>query len=205
MGRERVAYVQKLDASRMSEVALTERIVGLEQSRLSALTAAQNYVEMGKQKVLGERRKVDAAEQTLRTSELNLDRVKRLHERGLRSKRDLELVELDYAKASAELDRSRAELASSQEDLEAKEAQLQKTDADTRASLESARSSLASARSSVASNEAAVQQIDMKLARHSDDGGARPSRGNGASLAGAAWERVRQGRRSARAPRTRLG
>ena len=165
MERERAAYVQKLEASQSGLRALSDRILGLEQSRISAITAADNYVDMAKQKVLAEERKVDASERTLVTAELNLDRVKRLFERGLRSKRDLELVELDYAKAEAELGRARAELVASQEDLEAKKAQRTKTDADTRASLESARSSLASARSSVATNEVAMQQMDLKLAR----------------------------------------
>lgn len=167
MKRQRHAYGQRLEASRASAQALTDRILGLEQSRMSALTAAENYVEMAKQKVRAQERKADAAEQTLMTSELNLDRVKRLHDRGLRSRRDLELAELDYAKSSAELDRERSELIATREDLDAKRAQRDKTVADTGAILESAKSSLASANSSVATNESALQEIESKVAQQS--------------------------------------
>jgi adhesin transport system membrane fusion protein len=167
MRRERDAYDQKLQASRASVLALTDRILGLRQSRTSALAAAENYVEMAKQTVRAAERKVDAAEQTLVTAELNLERVKRLYDKGLRSKRALELAELESAKSSAELDRARADLSATREDLHAKRAQRDKTEADTRATLESAKSSLASAESSVATNEAALQKIDSELARQS--------------------------------------
>ncbi len=165
--REREAYQQKLQASRNSVTARAQELLGLEKSRVSAIAAAENYVEIAVQKVRARERKADAAERTLATSKLNLDRVKRLHERGLRSVRDLELAELDYAKSEAELDQARADLIGGRQDLKAKRAQLEKTDADTRAKLESKRSSLASAESSVASNEAAMQQIESKLAKQS--------------------------------------
>ncbi len=167
MRLQRDAYAQKLEASRTSAQALTDRILGVKQSRTSALIAAENYVEMARQKVRAQKRKVDASEQTLLTSELNLERVQRLHDRGLRSRRDLELAQLDYAKSSAELDRSQADLIATREDLDAKHAQRDKVDADTNALLESAKSSLASAESSVATNEGSLQEIESKLAQQS--------------------------------------
>lgn len=165
LNRERDAYLQKLQASRKSVTARSEELIGLQQSRQSALAAAENYVEIAKQKVSAQESKLKASERTLMTSQLNLDRVKRLHERGLRSLRDLELAELDFAKSQAELEQANADLIGRRQDFTAKQAQRAKTDADTRAKLESTRSSLASAESSVATNEAAMQQIESKLAR----------------------------------------
>jgi biotin carboxyl carrier protein len=95
---------------------------------------------------------------TLVAARLNLDRQKKLHDRGLTATRNVELATMDHDRALTELERARAGLSAAKEDLNATAADRMKVEADYQAMIEDAKASR-----SVATG--AVRPIETRLAR----------------------------------------
>lgn len=162
---ERAAVQKRLDAGDARKTAVEARAKALDASRTAALSAAKLRVAMARARVTAADKAVEAATAAEKTAKLNLDRQKALVEKGLASNRALELADLDYTRASTDLDRAKvASLLARSEEL-AIEADRLKVDADTIASLEDARATLAQAISEVANATVELQRIDVRLAR----------------------------------------
>jgi len=136
--------------------------VALEEARTSAISAAAKRVEMAVERLRAAEQSRDAAVATLRTTELNLTRVRLLAGDGLSSTRDLELAELAQQTAAADAERATANARAAQGEISALEADRKRTDAATRADVERARASLEAARSDVA--RADVEMVDRETA-----------------------------------------
>jgi multidrug resistance efflux pump len=106
---------------------------------------------------------VTVAQQNLKTSELNLERRQSLYEKGLRSKRDLELAEQEMVKNKTELERALVQLEVARKEMEVADFELSKTDADTMAKIDSTSASLSSARETVATTEADIQKLIIEI------------------------------------------
>ncbi|HNB21666.1 MAG TPA: secretion protein HlyD, partial [Candidatus Melainabacteria bacterium] len=79
------------------------------------------------------------------TTSLNLDRMRELHEKGLRSKRDLELAELEQARALTDLERAYAALDVARRDHTVANLDRDKIAADTDAAMSNISAAMASA------------------------------------------------------------
>lgn len=165
--REREATEERVRAAQLREASLSERINGLEGSRRNALDAQNSRMQMAKERMLAAERALDAADATFATARLNIDRQKGLHAKGLTPTRSVELAQLDYDRAVAEVARSKNALNASKQEVDALEADRQKIENDFKASIQDARASRASATSEIASMRAALQPIDMRIARQS--------------------------------------
>lgn len=165
--RERDATEERLRAAQSREQSLGERILGIEGSRRNALDAQQSRMQMAKERMLAAERALDAADATFATAKLNIDRQKGLHAKGLTPTRSVELAQLDHDKAVAEVARAKNTLNAARQEVDALEADRQKIETDFRASIQDARASRAAAVSEIASMRAALQPIDMRIARQS--------------------------------------
>jgi multidrug efflux pump subunit AcrA (membrane-fusion protein) len=105
---ERENILRRIEAAKAREVSLGERVVGLEGSRRNALDANQSRIETASDRVQAAEKALAAAEATLVADRLNLDRQKKLIEKGLTSTRNVELAQMTYDRAVAEVERSRA-------------------------------------------------------------------------------------------------
>ncbi len=76
----------------------------------SAVPNAKLEIQQKFDRLRSTEQKYTAAKQVFTTSELNYNRRKSLFEKGLNSKRELELAELSYIQSKAELEASQAEL-----------------------------------------------------------------------------------------------
>ncbi|MBX2860542.1 MAG: HlyD family secretion protein [Vampirovibrio sp.] len=94
---QREALLAQKNAVQAGVVALRQQTGTLGQIPGAAIPAAEMKIRQAEQKL-------KAAEQKFVTADLNLTRRKELYGKGLRSKRDLELAELDYANAKAGVD-----------------------------------------------------------------------------------------------------
>ncbi len=163
--RERDAGQAQVDAEALS-ISLTEaRIASMEAAREQAVDNAGIRVDMARDRRDAAARSVDAASATQATAELNLDRQRRLHEKGLASKRDLELAELSMETARTELDRAKASFAAAKSEIKALAAEQQKVALGNRAEIESARTALEKLRGDKAKAEAELLKIEVRLAR----------------------------------------
>ncbi|WP_157199488.1 biotin/lipoyl-binding protein, partial [Methylomonas koyamae] len=88
-----------------------EQLRMAEQARPQALAAAESRLEMARQRQRQAVQGAEAASAARLTSSLNLTRQQTLQEKGLASRRTLELAQLEIAQRSADLDRAHAALA----------------------------------------------------------------------------------------------
>jgi multidrug efflux pump subunit AcrA (membrane-fusion protein) len=163
--RERDAVQDRLRAAVDRERSLGDRIAGLEASRRNAVTAAESRVHMGRERLHAAQRAADAAEATLKTAQLNLDRQKGLHRKGLTPTRSVELAKLEFDRAIAELERAKAALNAAAQEMDALRADRDKANNDFQAMIEDAKASRAMAASEIANTRGALQPVEMRLAR----------------------------------------
>lgn len=163
--REVDAMRTRLAEARNRELAQQQAILGLDGSRRSALDAAQSRIQMAIERVRAAERAQEAAQATLSTAKLNLDRHKDLLPFGLVSTRMVELAQLGYDQAVADLDRAKASLNAARQDRTALEADRVKIENDFKTSIDTAKSSLAAARQEIASSLAALQPVEIRLSR----------------------------------------
>ena len=163
--REYDAVKSQVDATNLSINSFEGRIASLRSARTAALSNAQQQVRIAEEKRRGAERKVDAARAALKTAEVNVERQRGLHEKGLVSTRTLELAELAFETAKANLDRELANLNASGSDVQAQSANSTRIGSGEQASIESAQSSLQSLYASRAKAEAELAKVETRLAR----------------------------------------
>jgi multidrug efflux pump subunit AcrA (membrane-fusion protein) len=162
---EREATIARIETARERVKTNQSRVASLENSRDAALRSAGSRIEMAKQRFEAARRATEASKAASETARMQVDRIRALTEQGLRSKRDLELAELDLVKTQTDYDRALAAQESANAEVLAMEADRLKIGADMAAAIDSARASAASALGDVASGSAELARIEVRLAR----------------------------------------
>ncbi|XDD42959.1 HlyD family secretion protein [Leptospira sp. WS60.C2] len=162
---ERNALLQRLEAARSREDNIRSRILSLRSSMGNAVSAAESRRMMAKDRVRASEQAVDAARAALKTANLNLDRQKQLLEKGLTSKRALELAELDHTNAETGLDRAKAAYDAAVKEERALNSDTGKVQQDSEASINDAKASLASAQSEVARVLEDLPKLEARLSR----------------------------------------
>lgn len=163
--QERDSARVQIDAAQTS-IAMTEaRIGSLDVARASAVDSARQRISMARDRQAAALQAVDAAEATLRTAELNVQRQRGLFGKGLTSQRDLELAELSLQTAKASRDRALAGRRASESEVAALSADKQRVSSSNQAGIESAGSSLQKLRADRAKAEAELAKIEVRLSR----------------------------------------
>ena len=165
--QERTAQLSRIDAAQARIDAVSSRRTSLEGSRRAGTTAAAQRAEMAVERLRGAEQALQAAQAAEKTAKLNIDRMHALEKAGLRSKRDLELAQLDEIKTNTDVDRARASLSAARAEETAIRADASKFGDDASASVHDARATLASAQAEIASAQAELTRIEMRLSRQS--------------------------------------
>lgn len=163
--QERSALVSRIRAAEARRSAIGSRRSSLEGSRRAALTAAEQRVTMAKERLRAAEQALTAAEAADRTAKLNIERLRALTREGLRSRRDLELAELEETRMQTDADRARAALSATRAEQEAARADVSKIMNDATASVDDARASQAAAESEIATANAELARIEVRLSR----------------------------------------
>jgi biotin carboxyl carrier protein len=166
--RQRQSVLAQLDAATLSIAVAEARVSSLQSVRSAAVVGVGLEQQMAGDRKLAASEAVDAAEARNRTAKLNVDRQRRLHEKGLSSTRTLELAELEMETAEAELEQAKASFAAAKRAVKAAGANLDRTGADTQAKIEAAQESLQKARSERGKAEGELAKIDVQLARQNN-------------------------------------
>lgn len=163
--QERNALYSRLEATREREASIRSRIIALKSSQTNAVTAASSRTMMASDRVRAAQQAVDAAIAQDKTAKLNLERQQQLWDKGLTSKRNFELAELDYENARTGLTRSKAALDAAIKEERALGADRSKADMDGSAAINDAKASLASTQSEVAKILEEIPKVEARLSR----------------------------------------
>jgi multidrug efflux pump subunit AcrA (membrane-fusion protein) len=163
--QERTALQTRLEATREREMSIRSRITALRSSQSNAVTAASSRTMMASDRVRAAQQAVDAAVAQEKTAQLNLTRQQQLWEKGLTSKRNLELAELDYENARTGLTRAKASYDAAVKEERALNADRGKADMDGSAAINEAKASLASTQSEIAKILEEIPKVEARLSR----------------------------------------
>lgn len=136
--------------------ALEAKLTALKNSREAAVPGAAQKVEENEQKLL-------AAGQELSTANYNFERVKELYKKGLRSKRDFELAELDRVSAQAQLRQAKASLKGSKFSLNKTREDASAKIADEIAAIASTKEKIASIKVEIAKLRVQIKNLEYRL------------------------------------------
>lgn len=175
---EREAVLARIDAAQTRVQAIAERIDALATSRGNALSGAESRVRMAERRMDAAEQAVALARATLTTAQLNLTRQQTLSDKGLSSRRTLELSELDVTRAQTELERAQVALQAAVAEQAAVSADRAKLDNDTSAALSDARASKAAAEAEIANANAELARLDVRRSRQATQAIVAPADGS---------------------------
>ena len=162
---ERQALLDRQVAVERRVQTFREQLSMAELARPRALTAAESRTAMGKQRQKAAAQGLEAARAARQTAALNLTRQQSLQEKGLASRRALELAQLEMAQRGADTERAQAAWEASKNEVDALAADWQKLAADTLAGIEKTRSELNKAIEDQNYVRADLLKIETRLAR----------------------------------------
>lgn len=160
---QKTALIARRAAAEARCNALERQLQSLKQSQNAAVPSAGERALQANDRFTLAQQAVEAAKQNSLTTALNLQRIKELYEKGLRSKRDLELSELDNTRARTDLERAYASLEIARHDQKLAILDKDKVKADTEASMSNIAASMASARETVESTSSDIFKLDVEL------------------------------------------
>lgn len=162
---ERDSVKKRIAAAESRVTAAEARVTALGLSQKAAQKAAKLRVTMATSRIAVAKKALEAAVAAEKAAKANLERQKGLLEKGLTSVRALELAELDYARASTDVDRAKVAQLLAEADELTIEADRLKVEADTTVSLEDGKATAAIAAIEVASSTAELSRVEVRLAR----------------------------------------
>jgi membrane fusion protein, adhesin transport system len=161
--RQKSAVEQRRSAIENRISALTHQYRNLSTSREAAIPSSQERTGQASNRFIAAQQSVKAAQETERVASLNLLRLEALYQKGLRSRRDLEVSQQEALRAKTELERQGANLAIAQQDNTIAAYDVQRITSDTAAGLNAIESSLNAAYESLASTDNELRKLDIDL------------------------------------------
>lgn len=159
------ATEERLEAAKLQRKSYRSKLSSISSSLSSTVTAGGAKVRMAKQKIRASQNKLDATLAELQTTEKNLDRSRKLFQKGLISKRKLELAELYYTKAKTENDRAKANLSIAESDYQNAIASVGKNQFDTQAKLDGTQAEVGYTLLNISKIREELEKINTKIAR----------------------------------------
>lgn len=163
--RERRALQEQVDAAELSITVAEAKIASLDGVRTAAILGADLKQQISQDRRDAAQRDVDAAEAEYKTAKLNVERQRRLHEKGLASTRTLELAEMELETSRAKKSSASSTLRAAKREVRRSGADLDQTDSDAQAKIEDGRASLQKAKSDKAKALAELAKLDTRFSR----------------------------------------
>lgn len=161
----RKATLRRISAGEEQIDAYKSQIGSIDSSVTDGVEAARGKVKVAEQKVVSARNTLEAAEAEMETARLNYDRSKTLFQKGLVSKRKLELAELKYTQTKTKLEKAKADLLAVENQLNVEKANLRKVKNEGNAKIDSVRGSYNYSVSGLAKMQEELQKIETELSR----------------------------------------
>ena len=165
MQTERDATEGVRQASLRKAESLRLKVERLELTKDRSVAAAESRIKVAEDQVAAAARALEAAEAAERTAELNRERQLLLNQRGLSSRRNLELAQLRGDQTVAAANKARAELNAARNSRIVAQAERERAEADGQAKVDDAAASLQQALSDERKAAGELVKIDVRLAR----------------------------------------
>lgn len=160
---QKQALTARRGAAQSRYKALEKQLGSLQRSQNAAVPSARERAQQTKDRIWAAEQGVEAAKQNTITTKLNLDRMRDLHEKGLRSRRDLELAELDQTRALTDLERAQAGLEVAKRDQTVAVLDQDKVAADTDAAISNIAAAMAAAQETIESTSSEIFKLDIDM------------------------------------------
>lgn len=160
---QKQALMERKVAAQVRIAALKNQLNALEQSRKAAIPGAGEKVAQNRERILASQQALEAARQNRDTADYNYNRVRDLHQKGLRSKRDFELAELDKVRAETGVQEAEALLRVAQRDVSVAQFDQGKVTGDTAAALANVSAAMASAQETIASATSDIAKLNVDI------------------------------------------
>ncbi len=160
---QKQALIGRRKAAMARSKALQDQFVSLKRSQGAALPSAKERAAQAHDRIAAAQQAVEAARQNTKTTELNLVRLRDLFDKGVRSKRDLELAELDHTRAATDVQRAVAALDIAQRDQTVAVLDQGKVLADTDAAMNSISAAISSAAETIETVSADICKLDIDM------------------------------------------
>ncbi len=160
---QKQALITRQSATMNRIQALSQQLNALTTSQQGALPAAGERASQSLDRLEAAQQALTAARQNLETTRFNFDRIEQLYTKGLRSKRDFELAELERVRAQTEVERAQAALQVARRDIQIAQFDQTKIAGDTEASLASVSSSIASAQETLATTNSDLAKLEVDI------------------------------------------
>lgn len=157
--------------------ALEERLRNVRESRTMSLTAADQRIDMARERMTAAQTDEAAAQARLEAAELNATRQGDLAGQGLASVRTRELADMELRQATAALDRARATRRAADSELRSLRAERERIALDANALIESAGSELRAAEVAEQDARISLTAFESQLARQETQVVVAPRRG----------------------------
>lgn len=163
--RERDAADDRLASLESSIAVIEARISALNSVRDTAITNAQLYVQIARDKRDAAEQDLLAAEAAYQTAKINHERVTTLGSEGLESNRKVELATLKLETTKSKRDAAKAKLAAAKREVQAATAKQGNVTSKESANINKAEEELNKLQSEVAKARAEVAKSEVKVSR----------------------------------------
>jgi multidrug resistance efflux pump len=160
---QRAATAASRAAAEARLAALEAQLKDLTGSRKAQIPAADQRAKMALDRLKVAEQNVEQGRQAVLTAELNVKRVSDLFQKELRSKRDLELAELEVVTQKTRLETLIAQLEVTGREVEALAFDKERVINDTSAQLNGIRVSIASVRETIAKTDSELLKLDIEI------------------------------------------
>ncbi len=157
------ALILKRSATENRIASLQSQLDNLTRSRSVAVPAAGIKTSQSQDRIIAAQQALNATEQNLRTAQYNYTRLQDLYQKGLRSKRDLELAELERVRAETEVRRAQTAVDIARQDISVAELDQVKVGTDLTASIANISANLANAKEALATTISDIAKLDVDL------------------------------------------
>ena len=157
------ALMSKRESAKERVASLMNQLKDVHNSRGAAVPAAEERVGQARDRLYAAQQSVDVAEQNVKTTQWQLDRINALYGKGLRSQRDQQVALLDNVRAKTELQRAKSAYDVVKKDTDIAGLEYKRVSADTQATVNAIKASLADANQVVASASADISRLEIDI------------------------------------------
>lgn len=163
LGDQRKALVARKEAAKNRLQALATQYDNLRQSQQAAVPSAGERTKQATNRISQAEQALVAMKQNEVTADLNLKRLDDLFNKGLRSKRDLELAQFETARAKTEVERAVAAVEIARRDETVAGLDQNKVIADTEAAMSNVAATMAQVQETIESIASDIYKLDIEI------------------------------------------
>jgi len=163
LGDQRKALIARKQAAKDRLEALTTQYNNLKKSQQAAVPSAGERAKQASNRISQAEQALVATKQNEVTADLNLKRLDDLFNKGLRSKRDLELAQFEAARAKTEVERALAAVEIAKRDETVAGLDQNKVIADTEAAISNVAATMAQVQETIESIASDIFKLDIEI------------------------------------------